>query len=404
LDNQRQYLQITPLQDSRGLDWLIVVAVPESDFMERINANTRATIILSLTALAIATLVGVMTSKWIIRPIFSLTLAAQRISKGHWDERIPVSRSDELGVLAESFNSMVKQLQESFANLEGKSQEIQKLNEQLEDRVAKRTAELNAKVEELMQTRGELLQSEKMASLGRLVAGFAHEINTPIGVAVGAASTLQETAQTIIKLFDQEEVDEEELVSALESVEEAAELTLSNLRRAIRLVSSFKRTAVDQSSEVGRFFDVRETIEDFNNSLHNKFKKTTIKIEINCPKGLTLFGLPGALDQILTNLMMNSFIHGFEEGHLEGYIFITARLKEDRLYLEYSDTGKGMVQETVEKIFEPFFTTRRGYGGSGLGMYICYNLVTSQLHGTISCESALGEGVTFRIEYPIQVT
>jgi len=404
LDNQRQYLQITPLQDSRGLDWLIVVAVPESDFMERINANTRATIILSLTALAIATLVGVMTSKWIIRPIFSLTLAAQRISKGHWDERIPVSRSDELGVLAESFNSMVKQLQESFANLEGKSQEIQKLNEQLEDRVAKRTAELNAKVEELMQTRSELLQSEKMASLGRLVAGFAHEINTPIGVAVGAASTLQETAQTIIKLFDQEEVDEEELVSALESVEEAAELTLSNLRRAIRLVSSFKRTAVDQSSEVGRFFDVRETIEDVNNSLHNKFKKTTIKIEINCPKGLTLYGLPGALDQILTNLMMNSFIHGFEEGHLEGYIFITARLKEDRLYLEYSDTGKGMVQETAEKIFEPFFTTRRGYGGSGLGMYICYNLVTSQLHGTISCESALGEGVTFRIEYPIQVT
>ena len=404
LDGQRQYLQIIPLRDNWGLDWLIVVAIPEADFMERINANTQATIWLSLGALAIALLMGLFTSKWIIQPILSLTSASVKLSKGQWDETLPVERSDELGVLAASFNSMVQQLRESFAVLATKNREIHKLNEDLEARVAKRTAELHAKVEELVQTRNELLQSEKMASLGRLVAGFAHEINTPIGVAVGAASTLLEVSQTVMRLMEQEEVDEDELISALESVEEAAELTLSNLRRAIRLVSSFKRTAVDQSSEVSRLYNVKETIEDVNNSLHNKFKKTEIKIHIDCPDSLILYGIPGVLDQVLTNLMMNSLFHGFENGTLSGEILITAQLQNDYLHLKYTDTGKGMSQETAEKIFEPFFTTRRGYGGSGLGMYICYNLVTSQLHGTISCVSSPGNGVTFFIDYPVQTS
>lgn len=404
LKGEQQYLQIIPLRDEWGLDWLIVVAIPEADFMERINANTRATVWLSVGALAIALLMGLMTSRWILRPILSLTRAAAKLSKGQWDETLPVERSDELGLLAASFNSMVRQLRESFAALAIKNQEINKLNENLEARVIRRTAELNAKIEELVQTRNELLQSEKMASLGRLVAGFAHEINTPIGVAVGAASTLLEVARTVVKLIEQEEVDAEELISALESVEEAAELTLSNLRRAIRLVGSFKRTAVDQSSEVARLFSICETIEDVNNSLHNKFKKSAIKISINCPDSLVLFGVPGVLDQILTNLMMNSFIHGFDEGALGGSITMSAQLQGSNLHLEYADTGKGMDQETAEKIFEPFFTTRRGRGGSGLGMYICYNLVTSQLHGTISCVSAPREGTRFLIDYPIQTS
>lgn len=402
LAGQRQYLQIIPLQDAWGLDWLIMVAIPEADFMEGINANTRVTILLSFGALAIALLMGLVTSKWIIQPILNLTTASVKLSEGHWDETLPVGRSDELGVLAVSFNSMVQQLRESFAVLETKNKEIHKLNEDLEARVVERTAELRAKVEELVQTRNELLQSEKMASLGRLVAGFAHEINTPIGVAVGAASTLLEVSHTIINLLEQEEVDEEELVSALDSVEEAAELTLSNLRRAIRLVGSFKRTAVDQSSEVARFFNVKETIEDVNNSLHNKFKKTAIKIQVNCPDDLTLYGVPGVMDQVLTNLMMNSLFHGFEDGTLAGKITITARFQADHLHLEYVDTGKGMAQETAEKIFEPFFTTRRGRGGSGLGMYICYNLVTNQLHGIITCTSSPGQGVKFFIDYPVQ--
>ncbi|HEC86234.1 MAG TPA: hybrid sensor histidine kinase/response regulator [Thioploca sp.] len=253
----------------------------------------------------------------------------------------------------------------------------------------------------LHRLRQELIQSEKMASLGRLVAGFAHEINTPIGVAVTSASTLQVYAKKINKLLEQEEVDIDELVSALEMIDEGANLTLSNLERAADLVTSFKRTAVDQTSEQLRLFDVKEAIKDTINTLHNRFKKTAIEIHITCPKDFVIYSVPGAFEQILTNLLMNSLIHGFDEGKNAGVIPITVRREGKHLHLEYSDTGKGIAPENLEKIFEPFFTTHRGMG-SGLGMYICYNIVTRQLHGSMTCDSTLGKGVQFLIDFPFE--
>jgi len=270
----------------------------------------------------------------------------------------------------------------------------------LDAKVVERTAQLNAKVEELTRTRNELVQSEKMASLGRLVAGFAHELNTPIGVAVGAASSLQENAIAISKLLEQEEVDEDELVSTIESIEEATNLTLSNLKRAAGLVSSFKRTAVDQTSEQIRKFNVKEAILDVVNTLHSQFKRTTIETKIDCPNDLFIYSVPGTLEQLLTNLMMNSLIHGFADGQVTGQIMIIIRLQRENLHIEYSDTGNGITAEILEKIFEPFFTTHRTHGGSGLGLYICYNLIAIQSHGTITCESSPNQGVKFIIDYP----
>jgi signal transduction histidine kinase len=264
--------------------------------------------------------------------------------------------------------------------------------------------ELVQNVEELTLTRNELVQSEKMASLGRLVAGFAHELNTPIGVAVGAASILEERHQTIIQLIEQEEVDEEELISALDKIKETADLTLSNLRRASDLVSSFKRTAIDQSSDEIRLFEVNTVIKDIIMTLNNQFKKTMIEIQVDCPDKLIIYSIPGALEQILTNLMMNSLIHGFKEGKTQGHISIGMQLLSDKLHLEYSDTGKGIQPDTLSKIFEPFFTTHRAHGGSGLGLYICYNLVTNQLKGQMTCESTPGKGVTFKINFPVETS
>ncbi len=248
----------------------------------------------------------------------------------------------------------------------------------------------------------ELVQSEKMASLGRLVAGFAHEINTPIGVAVSAASTLQDNADAITQLLEHEEVDEDDLVSVLESIKEAANLTLSNLKRASNLVRSFKRTAIDQTQDEIRRFEVGAAIFDVITMLHNQFKQTGIEIQVDCPDDLSIDSVPGTLEQILTNLMMNSLIHGFEEGQKAGRILIAVTPSEENLHLEYSDTGKGIAPSHLEKIFEPFFTTHRAHGGTGLGLYICYNLVTTQLHGHITCESSPGKGVLFVIDYPVQ--
>ena len=272
----------------------------------------------------------------------------------------------------------------------------------LDSKVKERTAQLNAKVEELLQTRQELVQSEKMASLGRLVAGFAHELNTPIGVAIGSTSILQEEANKINQLIEQEEVDEDELLSALDSINQGSNLTMSNLKRASKLVTSFKRTAVDQTFDVIRKFRVNEVINDTINTLRNRFKQTDIDIQVDCSVELNVNSLPGALEQILTNLLINSLIHGFNDGKNAGIIKINAQqLDSEHLHLEYSDNGNGIPETNLAKIFEPFFTTNRAHGGSGLGMYICYNLVTTQLQGTISCESTLGKGIKFAINYPI---
>ena len=270
-------------------------------------------------------------------------------------------------------------------------------------RIRDLTLHLNAKVEELTQTRQELVQSEKMASLGRLVAGFAHELNTPLGVAIGSASALQVEAKKINGLMAQEEVDVDKLLSAVDTIDQGADLTLSNLERAANLVTSFKRTAVDQTSDEMRSFQVHEVINDTINTLHNRFKKTDIEISVACPKDVKVKSLPGALEQIFTNLLINSLIHGFNEGQNAGSINIAAQLDENSLHLKYSDNGKGIAAENLAKIFEPFFTTHRAHGGSGLGMYICYNIVTTQLQGTISCESVLGEGVVFKIDYPCRL-
>jgi signal transduction histidine kinase len=253
---------------------------------------------------------------------------------------------------------------------------------------------------QLQQSHQKLVQSEKMASLGRLVAGFAHELNTPLGVAIGSASILLQEAQKINGLMEQEEVDVDDLLPVLESLDQSANLTLSNVKRAANLVKSFKRTAVDQTSDEIRKFYVHEVIFDTINTLHSRFKKTAIDIQVDCPNEINVNSLPGVLEQILTNLLMNSLIHGFNEGQNAGSIKIKVQEKGNNLHLEYSDNGKGIEKENLAKIFEPFFTTNRAHGGSGLGMYICYNLITTQLQGTITCDSTLDFGVVFNIDYP----
>jgi hemerythrin-like metal-binding protein len=276
------------------------------------------------------------------------------------------------------------------------------LNATLEQRVAERTAELFDANQRLREEQERALEAEKMASLGRMVAGFAHEVNTPIGIAVGVASQSRQLIAELNGLLAQEEVAEEDLRSRLGTLDEASALALSSLRRAADLVRSFKRTAVDQTSDIEREYDLAEVIEDVQKSLHNAFKTTQISIAIDCPAGLSLYGPAGALVQLLSNLLQNSRMHGFADGTRPGMIQIHADADEDRVYLDYHDDGAGMSDETLQRAFEPFYTTRRATGGSGLGLYIAYNLVTQALHGNIRCVSKVGEGTRFRIDYPRQ--
>ncbi|MEN9479925.1 MAG: hypothetical protein RLZZ298_1320 [Pseudomonadota bacterium] len=271
------------------------------------------------------------------------------------------------------------------------------------EQLRRRWLELNSKIVEVETARDQLVQSEKLASLGRMVAGFAHEINTPIGVAVGAITNSEHTLDEINRLLDSDEVSEEDLRAALATMKQGDELAMSNLRRAAALVQSFKRTSIDQASDHERVFALSELIDDVLHALHNQLKRLPVTVTVNCPAGLKIEGAPGLLEQLLTNLLMNSIIHGFDHGARQGEISIGASIKGPNLLIEYADTGAGMAQDALDRLFEPFFTTRRGQGGSGLGMYICYNIVTVNLGGTLSCQSKPDQGVTFHIEFPARI-
>ncbi len=287
-------------------------------------------------------------------------------------------------------NEMLVAAQESLA----------RLNASLEERVAQRTAELAEANQRLQQEQQAALEAEKMASLGRMVAGFAHELNTPVGVAVGAASQTRDLLAELGTMLAGDEVSEEAIGEQLNVLDETSELTLGNLRRAAGMVQSFKRTAVDQTSEAEREFDLCEVIEDVEKALHGEFKRTGIKIQTSCPPDLNLYGPPGVLVQLLSNLMQNARIHAFADGSLPGSIRIDVEAKPERIRIVFADDGAGMNADTLVRIFEPFYTTRRGSGGSGLGLYIAYNLVTRGLGGTIACESGTGNGTRFVIDFP----
>jgi signal transduction histidine kinase len=264
----------------------------------------------------------------------------------------------------------------------------------------RRWLDLDGKIFELQHTREELVQSEKMASLGRMVAGFAHEINTPVGVAVGAVSHNEDALDRITAMLSQEEVSEEALREELNGVRQGSALAMANLRRAANLVQSFKRTSIDQTSEHARVFEMSELVNDVLFALQGTLKRLPITVHVECPTALRLDGVPGLIEQLLTNLVMNAVQHAFCDGQRAGNIHIRVQREGTNIHLEFADDGVGMDAGQIERIFEPFYTTRRGQGGSGLGLYICYTIVTARLGGSIECHGQPQAGCRFDVRFP----
>ena len=239
-----------------------------------------------------------------------------------------------------------------------------------------------------------------MASLGGLVAGVAHEINTPLGVGVTAASNLKHEVKEFAAEIQDGRIKMSKLNEFNEILEESSDILLTNLQRAAELVRSFKKVAVDLSSETRQQFKVKSYIEEILKSLHPQFKNTAHQIEVQCDEELTLNSFPGEFSQIVTNLVMNSLKHAYEEGD-QGRMIFKVKQGERQTLLTYSDDGKGIPPEHQKKIFDPFFTTGRQKGGTGLGLHIVYNIVAQKLKGTIKCESNIGNGTKFVIELPV---
>jgi len=263
----------------------------------------------------------------------------------------------------------------------------------------KANLELKASLETLENTQKRLIQSAKMAALGELVAGVAHEINTPIGVGVTAASYLDARTREFTKHYESGELKRSELENYLHMVEEVASSILINMERAAELISSFKQVAADQSSETKRVFNLKEYIHEILLSLRPRYKNTTHVIDVECEENIELNSFPGAFSQILNNLIMNSLVHGFRNME-NGKISMQITRANGNIVFIYKDNGTGMNREQREKLFDPFYTTMRGKGGTGLGMSIAFNLVTQTLKGHIDCRSTEGEGVCFTMTFP----
>ncbi|MBN2443022.1 MAG: substrate-binding domain-containing protein [Spirochaetales bacterium] len=287
---------------------------------------------------------------------------------------------------------------------------VRQLNEELGKRVQERTSELEDSNTQLLETlnrlkttQAKLIEVEKMAALGSLVAGIAHEINTPLGISVTAASHMDSMAENILHLYEINNLRRSDLEKYFITSKEASSLVLANLKRAYKLISNFKKIAVDQSNEERREINIKDYLDEIILSLQPKLKKTKHTIKILCSRDIIIVSNPGAFYQIVTNLIINSLIHGFE--FIEaGKITIKIQRHKDKLLFKYYDNGSGIKKEDLKRIFNPFYTTKRNKGGTGLGLHLVYNIVTQTLKGTITCISRSGEGVLFKITIPLTGT
>ncbi|WP_295763033.1 ATP-binding protein [Undibacterium sp.] len=305
--------------------------------------------------------------------------------------------------------TLIVLVQEDISQKRRNEQEILNLNSHLEQRVSDRTQALEVSNQELTIAIGnlqlaqkELLRSEKLAALGSLVAGIAHELNTPIGNSVTVASTMQEQTDHMITDLSLG-LTRSKLEKFLNTARSGNDILLRNLSKASELVSSFKQVAVDQSSAKRRVFTLDETVAEIVLMLSPMLRKSKHQLISIIPPKISMDSFPGALGQVITNLINNSLIHAFEADD-QGIIKIEAKyLNQDTVEIVVSDNGKGIPEENINRIFDPFFTTKLGQGGSGLGLNIVYNLVSDILGGKITVSSTLNQGSHFSIIIPIVV-
>ncbi len=325
------------------------------------------------------------------------------------------NKPDEIDSVAHTINHMRESLHSSYEELNEHKQHLQSLvkerdnllqvernyKEHLEDLVSERTDQLEKSMDDLRSAQDMLIESEKMAALGNMVAGVAHEINTPIGVCRTAASYQDEGSKLIRKKLEQGTLTQSDLKTFLDDIDESSLLFETNIVKASRLISSFKEIAMDQSYDAKHKFNLKNYLESSIQTIFPQYKHQNVTFSLDIPDNIEMNSYPGALHQVLSNLINNSVLHGFEDNEI-GEITIRAERDNEQLALYYSDNGRGLNDEEQKKLFEPFFTTRRGNGGSGLGMSIVFNIVSRQLEGRIALIPSNESGFHIKITIPLE--
>ncbi len=386
---------------SDTLGWLFVSRIPSG----LANPRFRELLILFAVGFVGTLIVGTVLAPWwslrIVRPLRQVAQSADSIARGDRPDAWPRSRIVELNKLSMDLGRMAD-------GIGSRERELRTLNAELEQRVDERTValrdsniELQAALDTVRRAQDELIQSEKLAAIGRLVAGLAHEMNTPLGNGHLAITTLSQKLGNFERAT-QDGLRRSELNAFVDGVRTTVEIVERNLRRAGELIGSLKQVAADRTSSRRRAFTLEEVIDEVLITLSPSLRNKDITFDISLPQAgdTKLDSFPGELGQVLTNLIENCLAHGFAETDA-GIIKLTGECHERFVTLRLSDNGVGMPPDVARRVFDPFFTTALGRGGTGLGLFIAYNAVNNILGGTIHLDTAPGEGTRFTLSIPL---
>ena len=414
-NRKRQFIRVLPWRDRYGLNWLIAVIIPESDFVHQLDINNRITLILCLIAFVMTLAVGILTARWITNPVITLNQSAIAITKGDYHQIKYSTFIEELYLLTQAFNEMSKQVNQSFIALE-------EVNNNLEHRVEERTQKLKETLEDLQQTERQLLLQEKMSSLGRLVSGIAHEINNPVTFIQGNIGHLIEYIQEyrhLIKLYQEncpepnveleaylEEIDLEFLEEDIKNIFNSMNNGTSRITEIVKSLRTFSRL-----DEVGiKPTNLQVEIENILSILQHLFLAQHSRSAIKLIRDFEPLPLvecdPGDINQVLINLMTNA-IDALEQKYqqdknYQGWISIRTKIcANNQIEIAIMDNGGGINLEIQDKIFDPFFTTKDIGKGTGMGLAITYQLVTEKHRGQLIFSSNPGTTTEFILRLPI---
>ncbi|RMB04495.1 sensor histidine kinase [Eilatimonas milleporae] len=362
------------------------VAKAQSDALTRMS-------LIALANLALVAVFALLIGRVLTRQLTLLKDGANKLAHGELGYQIDILSRDELGTTASVMNRMSSDLKDLYENLE-KKVAARTHQSDLANRHLKKT------IAALRETRDQLIEQEKLASLGRLVAGVAHEINTPVGVGLTAASYLQEETADFNGAMAGGTAGKEDLQAYMDTSMQASEIILHNLNRASALISSFKQVAVDRTNQERRLFNLKDYIAELVVSLAPVLRGKRHEVTVTGDPGIEIDSYPGAISQIITNLVVNAVRHAYGDRQA-GCMTIDTTSDDAVFTIEFRDDGKGIPEDNINRIFDPFFTTSRESGGTGLGLNIVYNLTVQLLKGRILCESTAGHGTCFKITCPL---
>ncbi|WP_299795392.1 ATP-binding protein [uncultured Shewanella sp.] len=407
----RDYRGVEVLAASRyipSVQWGLVFKEDKSEVMQVYEQLFRLGLLTLGIVLIGVLLVSGLLGRVMAKPFESMSQMTRSIASGETGSRMKPEGFRESYELALCFNQMSHALTLARETLEQQVEErTLKLTDEIELRQNKEAAlaesykRLNLSMKNLQAMQSQLIESEKMAALGGLVAGFAHELNTPIGVAITASSLLLRELTILEESYSSDELTEDVFKRYLNDIKAACSLLDKNLKRSASLVKDFKLVAVEQTNLHKEKFVLHELIESLLSSLSPETRKYPVAISNRVDKEIVVHSYAGDFYQVLTNLILNSLLHGFS-GYPNGELVIDASIKQQSLIMTVADNGKGISSQDCSNIFEPFFTTKRGQGGSGLGLSIVYNIVKQKLRGNIDVSSDLGQGTKFTITCPVE--